>query len=93
VRFYLVGFAQGDAHAHHVEYAISVIGPAGKPLFSQDPAAAEQDTPSYPARYLPGALNLELKPDSPLGAYTIEFTLRDRVSGQSAVERHSFSVE
>lgn len=91
-RFEITGYKFGENNHLHVEYGLSVLGPTGKVLYSEPRAAAEDSSPFYPNRYLPGILSLNLEKARP-GDYTILLTLRDNVGNQTQESRHAFKVE
>lgn len=91
--FDLSGFALAEGNQYKVAYGISVLRPDGKTFLDQPDAAELSDHGFYPARFLPCNLNVITKASSPRGEYTILLTVRDLVSGKSAVTRRTFSLE
>jgi len=92
-KFDITGFRSGEKNRVNVTYGLSVLGPSGKVLFSEPLAAADEDEPFYPKRYVSGAVNLSVQPKTPPGEYILVLTVRDEVGGQSIESRHPFRVE
>lgn len=93
IRFDFTAFRYGPKNHVHVEYGIALIDAAGKALFSQPQAAAEDEDAFYPKRYLSGALSLNLEKKIQPGQYVVVLTLRDYVGDQTQETRHEFRVE
>lgn len=92
-RFEITGYKLGEKNRFQVEYGLAVLSPSGKVLFSQPQAAAEQEQPFYPRRWLPGILSLTGRADTKPGEYTVVLTVRDLVGNQTSESRHPFRVE
>ncbi len=92
-RFEITGYKTGPNNRYRVSYGLSVLNAEGKVLFTQPEAAAEEESPFYPKRYVPGVLSLQLKPKTTPGEYTLLVSLRDEVGGQTAESRHTFRIE
>jgi hypothetical protein len=90
-RFEITGYKIGESNRIEVEYGLSVLGPAGKEIYSEPVAAAERSAPFYPHRYLPGILSLNLEKAQP-GDYMLVVRIRDLVGGQQFEARHPFTV-
>jgi hypothetical protein len=93
VRFDITGYKLGPGNKVDVEYGVAVLSPSGKELFSQPQAATEQSASFYPKRYLPNSFNLNIKPDTKPGRFTIVLTVKDNIGGNSYETRQEFSVE
>jgi hypothetical protein len=92
-RFEFTGFRYGPKNHVHVEYGIALVDAAGKALFSQPQAAAEDEDSFYPKRYLSGALSLNLGQKMQPGQYAVVLTLKDYAGDQTQETRHEFRVE
>jgi len=92
-RFEIVGYRYGENNRVHVEYGLSVLGPAGKTLYSEPRAAVEESASFYPKRYLPGSLSLNLQPNARPGDYAIVLSLRDEIGKQTFEARYGFKIE
>src|SRR6202142_487008 len=93
IRFDFTGFRYGAKNHIHVEYGVSLVDSAGKSLFSQPQAAAEDEDAFYPKRYLSGALSLNLEKKIKPGQYVVVLALKDYEGDQSQETRHEFRVE
>ncbi len=93
LRFGIVGFKLGDQNHFEVGYGITVLRASGDVLFQQAEAAVENDQSYYPRRYVPAALSLNLTKDLRPGPYTVVLTAVDKVGGQKAEARQTFTVE
>jgi hypothetical protein len=91
-RFQLAGFALGEKNRFDVSYGLSVLNAAGKVLYTQDDAAADNGEPFYPRRLLNGALTLNLTAGVQPAEYTLLVKARDRVSNKDAEARAQFVV-
>jgi hypothetical protein len=92
-RFDITGFKTGEKNHIRVVYGISIVGPSGKVLLSNPQAAAEEDTPFYPRRYLPEIMSLNVQPKTTAGEYTLVVSVRDEVGQQTFESRQTFRVE
>ncbi len=92
-RFEFTGFRYGPKNHVHVEYGIALVDSAGRALFSQPQAAAEDEDSFYPKRYLSGALSLNLGQKMQPGQYAVVLTLKDYAGDQTQETRHEFRVE
>ncbi len=93
IRFEFTGFRYGPKNHVHVEYGVALLDAAGKALFAQPQAAAEDEDAFYPKRYLSGALSLNLEKKIRPGPYVVVLTLRDYAGDQTQETRHEFRVE
>lgn len=93
LRFGIVGFKLGEQNRFDVGYGITVLRASGEALFEQVEAAVEKDQSFYPRRLVPAALSLNLTKDLRPGAYTVVLTADDKVGGQKAEARQTFTVE
>ncbi len=92
-RFDMAGYQLGPENEYHLAYGLTVLRPDGKP-FIQQPNAAELHTNSfYPARFVPGTLNLITPPDALHGEYVVVLTVRDLIGNQTRESRQAFSIE
>jgi hypothetical protein len=92
-RFLLTGYKLGERNRFDIAYGIKVLRPNGSVLFEEPNAAAEQDAPFYPKRYLVGGMSLNLSKDVPAGEYTVVVLAQDKVGAQKLEERFKFKVE
>jgi len=92
-RFDITGFKAGEKNHIRVVYGISIVGPSGKVLLSNPQAAAEEDTPFYPRRYLPEIMSLNVQPKTTAGEYTLVVSVRDEVGQQTFESRQAFRIE
>jgi hypothetical protein len=92
-RFEITGYKLGESNRYDVEYGLSVLTPAGQAIYSQPQAAVEQNKSFYPKRYVLGVLNLNTRPDTKPGQYTILLTVKDNVGGQTSESKYSFRIE
>jgi hypothetical protein len=92
-RFEITGYKLGENNRYDVEYGLSVLKPSGEAIYSQPQAAVEQNKSFYPKRYVLGVLNLNTRPDTKPGEYTILLTVKDNVGGQSNESKYSFRIE
>ena len=93
LRFEIMGFRHGESNKIDVEYGLLVLGPSGQPFLRQDPASGHTAESYYPQFYVPASVRIELPPKATAGEYIVVLSLRDKVSGQSAAARTSFTVE
>ena len=92
-RFQMAGFKYGPENAIEVTYGISIIGPAGTVLYTQDPAVEEKSASFYPRPYIDSNMNLSLKPGTKTGEYTLVITAHDKIGKQDVEIRKPFHVE
>lgn len=92
-RFEITGYRLGEKNRYEVEYGISVLKASGEAIYSQPQAAVEQNQSFYPKRYVPGEFNLNTRPDTKPGEYTILLTVKDNVGGQASESKYGFRIE
>ena len=92
-RFRIVGFKYGPGNAVEVTYGISILGPTGNVMYSQDPASEEKSASFYPRPYVDASMNLTLNPGTPAGEYTLLITGRDKTGNQTVELRKTFRIE
>ena len=92
-RFQIAGFKYGPQNAIEVTFGISIIGPAGNVLYTQDPAVEEKSASFYPRPYVDSNMSLALQPGTKTGEYTLVITARDKVGKQTVEARKPFRVE
>lgn len=92
-KFQIAGFKYGPKNAIEVTYGISILDPAGKVVYTQDPAVEEKSASFYPRPYIDSTMNLSLQPGTKAGGYTLVITARDKVGDQTIEIRKPFSVE
>jgi hypothetical protein len=92
-RFDITGFKLGEKNHLDVIYGISIVSPSGKQLYSEPEAAAEEEAPFYPRRYVPGVVSLNVQAKTTPGEYTLIVTARDQVGNQTCEGRGVFRVE
>ncbi len=92
-RFNMVGFQVGPQNEYHVSYGVKVLRPDGKVYIDQPHAAELQEKTFYPARYLPGVLDLTTSKDSTRGEYVIVLTVHDLVGNSGHELKTAFSIE
>lgn len=92
-RFRIVGFKYGADNAIEVTYGISILGPAGNVMYTQDPAVDEKSSSFYPKPYVDGIMSLSLNPGTPAGEYTLLINGRDKVGNQTIEIRKPFRIE
>ncbi len=93
VRCDITGYRYGEQNSIDVSYDVSVITPAGKPLFTQENAASEKSQAFYPQPWVPVEFNITLQPNSPAGIYTMVLTAHDNQGHQTAESRAEFRVQ
>jgi hypothetical protein len=91
--FQIAGYKYGPANAIDVTYGISILGPAGNVMYTQDPAVEDKSASFYPKPYVDGMMNLSLNPGTKAGEYTLVITTNDKVGNQKAEVRKPFRVE
>ena len=91
-RFLLTGYKLGEKNKFDIGYGIRVLRPNGSVLFEEPSAAAEQDSPFYPKRFLLGGMSLNLSKDVPPGEYTVVVLAKDNIGGQTLEDRFKFEV-
>lgn len=92
-RFEITGYKMAEKNHFDVEYGLSVLKPDGKAIYSEPKAAVEQSESFYPKRYVLGVLNLNTRPDTKPGEYTILLKVKDNVSGQANESHYTFRIE
>lgn len=92
-RFQIAGFKYGSKNAIEVTYGISIIDPAGKMVYTQDPAVEEKSASFYPRPYVDSNMSLTLQPGTKTGDYTLVITAHDKVGNQTVEIRKPFRVE
>ena len=95
IRFYMIGFKTDpqNQNRYRLSYGLTVLRPDGK-TFVDKPNASELEAGSfYPARYLPGVVNLKTPSDAMRGEYVIVLTVRDAIGNATAQFRKAFSIE
>lgn len=91
-RFQLAGFQLGEKNRFDVSYGLAILDAAGKVLYSQDDAAADNGAPFYPRRMLNGALTLNLTAGVQPAEYTLLVKATDRIGNASVEARSRFRV-
>jgi len=92
-RFDITGYKLAEKNRVDVEYGLAVLKPTGETIYTVPNAAEERSESFYPKRYVLGVLNLNTRPDTKPGEYTVLLTVKDNVSGQTNESRHAFRVE
>ena len=92
-RFQIAGFKYGAQNAINVTYGISIIGPEGNVMYTQDPAVEEKSASFYPKPYVDANMSLSLNPGTQPGEYTLAITTRDKAGNQTVEIRKPFRVE
>ena len=92
-RFQIAGFKLGPQNAVNVTYGISIVGPAGNVMYTQDPAVEEKSASFYPKPYVDANMSLSLNPGTKAGDYTLVITTRDKTGNQTVEIRKLFHVE
>ena len=92
-RFQIAGFKYGTGNAIEVTYGISILSPAGKVMYNQDPAVEEKTASFYPKPYIDANMSLQLNPGTAAGEYTLVITVHDKVGNQNVEIRKPFRVE
>ncbi len=91
--FDMIGFKTDSQNQYHLSYGLTVLAPDGKP-FIQEPKAAELEATSfYPARYLPGVLNLKTTSNAARGEYVVVLTIHDLLANTVYQMKRAFSIE
>ena len=93
IRFDMTGYKFGEKNHLDVGYGITVLRPDGQPSFSVPEAAGENTESFYPRRRLPATFSLSLPKDIQAGQYTVIVTAHDKVGGQTAEARNTFTIE
>ena len=92
-RFDMTGYKVNEKNLFDIGYGLQVLSFDGSVAYSQPEAATAKEQPSYPQRYQPGELNLNLPQDIAKGEYTIVLTVRDNLGKQITETREKFSIE
>lgn len=92
-RFDMVGYKLGPENAFDIDYGIEILKATGESLFAQPSAAGEKDATFYPRRWVPGVMNLPIPKDLPKATYTLVIRANDKIGGQAADTRGTFTVE
>ncbi len=92
-RFDITGFKYGPNNKVDVSYAISILGAAGKVLWTQPEPAMEQSESFYPKRYVAADFNINLQGDIRPGPYTIAVAVKDAAGNQTCEGKYIFTVE
>ena len=92
-RFQILGYKFGAGNAVEVTYGISVVGPAGNVMYTQDPAVEEKSASFYPKPYVDATMSLSLNPGTKAGDYTLVINARDKLGNQTTEIRKTFHVE
>ena len=92
-RFQIAGFKYGPRNAIEVTYGISILGPAGNAMYTQDPAVEDKSASFYPKPYMDSNMSLSLNPGTKTGEYTLVITARDKVGNQTCEIRKPFRVD
>lgn len=93
VRCDITGYRYGEQNAVDVSYDVTVLTPAGKPLFVQENAASEKSQAFYPQPWVPVEFNITLQPNTPGGMYAMVITAHDNLGHQTAEARAEFRVQ
>ncbi|HEY3837923.1 MAG TPA: hypothetical protein VGL72_15180 [Bryobacteraceae bacterium] len=92
-RFQIAGYKYGPGNAIDASYGISILGPAGNVMYTQDPASEEKSASFYPKPYFDASMSLSLNAGTKAGDYTLVITAKDKVGSQTAEARKTFHVE
>jgi hypothetical protein len=92
-RFQIAGYKYGPANAIEVTYGISILGPAGNVMYTQDPAVEEKSASFYPKPWVDANMSLSLNAGTKAGEYTLVIKVNDKVGNQTAEIRKPFHVE
>jgi hypothetical protein len=92
-RFQIAGYKYGAGNAINVTYGISIVGPAGNVMYTQDPAVEEKSASFYPKPYVDANMSLSLNPGTKPGDYTLVINAKDKVGDQTVEIRKPFRVE
>jgi hypothetical protein len=92
-RFQIAGYKYGEGNAIDASYGISILGPAGNVMYTQDPASEEKSASFYPKPYFDASMSLSLNPGTKAGDYTLVISAKDRIGNQTAEVRKTFHVE
>ena len=92
-RFFITGFKAGAKNRHDVQYGLRVLGPDGRTLLTQEPAAEDEKESFYPPRYVPGSLSLPTNADMITGLYTIVLDVRDLLGKKTSTGKYEFTLE
>ncbi len=92
-RFDMTGFKTAAQNEYHVSYGLIVLGPDGKPFINKSSAAELQSNSFYPARYVPGVIDLKTSPQMAHGEYVIVLTAHDALGNTSSDIKRAFSIE
>ena len=92
-RFQIAGYKYGTGNAIDANYGISIVGPAGNVMYTQDPAVEEKSSSFYPKPYVDSNMSLSLNPGTKPGEYTLVINAHDKVGNQATEIRKPFHVE
>jgi hypothetical protein len=90
-RFDIIGYKYGEKNRIDVSYRISILGAAGKVLWTQPEPAVEQSDSFYPKRYVPASMGLSLQGTSP-GEYVMSVLVKDAVGDRTCETKQAFTV-
>jgi hypothetical protein len=92
-RFTIIGFERGEGNRYDIAYGLEAFNAAGVSLFRQEVAAEQTGESTYPRRFLPSELSLQLGKDLAPGAYRIQLLIHDRISDRRVSSDHRFTVQ
>jgi hypothetical protein len=92
-KFDITGYKYGAGNHVDVTYTTSIIGSAGKTLWTQPEPAGEQGDSVYPKAYIPAEMGVMLQGKVKPGEYTLVVQVKDAVGNQSCEARQAFTVE
>jgi hypothetical protein len=92
-RFQIAGYKYGAGNAIEVSYGISIVGPAGNVMYTQDPAVEDKSAAFYPKPWIDATMSLSLNPGTKAGEYMLVINARDKVGSQTIEIRKPFRVE
>ncbi|MEX2262517.1 MAG: hypothetical protein WD696_11235 [Bryobacteraceae bacterium] len=92
-RFDITGYKIGEGNRIHVDYAVTVLNPEGKTLFTQKEPTVETDEGFYRKRYVPAILSLNLQSNILPGEYTLVIHAKDHVGSGDFETQEKFRIE
>jgi len=92
-KFDITGFQYGPKNRVEVSYRVSLLGAAGKVLWTQPDPALEQSESFYPKLYVTADMGINLQSNFRPGEYTIAVQVRDLTANQAYEGKFTFTVE
>ncbi len=92
-RFQMIGFKLEAENKYRLAYGVKVIRPDGKTFLDEPNAARIESDSFYPAKFVPGTLQITTPKNAARGSYALTLTIRDLVSNQTFDLKQTFTIE